>query len=149
MSLPLAWIDRIFEKMTVTYGASFLNRWRDMEAEAMNDVKSDWMHELSAFRAAPHAIAFALENLPERAPNVIEFKNLCRQAPSIEAPQLPAPKANPEVVAQVIAGLQKTQGLPKVDHKAWAQRILDDVAAGAKRTPTVIAMARRAVGSEV
>ncbi len=27
-------------------------------------------------------VAWALENLPERCPNVIEFRNLCRQAPA-------------------------------------------------------------------
>ena len=145
MSLPLAWVDRIWAKLTVTYGAGFLNRWRDMEANALNAVKSDWMHELSAFENAPHAIAFALDNLPEKPLNVIEFKNLCRQAPRLEIPQLEAPKANPEIVAKVLAGLAPVKNTPKVDHKGWAHAILADVASGVKRTPTVIQMARNAI----
>jgi len=65
MSLPLPWVDRIFDKMTLTYGQHFLNRWRDLD---LNAVKSDWMYELSGFEKAPHAIAFGLSNLPETAP---------------------------------------------------------------------------------
>ena len=50
MTMPLAWIDRIFDKLTLTYGQQFLGRWRDVD---MNSVKSDWLHELSGFEKSP------------------------------------------------------------------------------------------------
>ena len=57
MGMPSAWIDRIFDKLTLTYGQAFLNRWKDLD---LNAVKSDWMHELDGMERHPEAIAFAL-----------------------------------------------------------------------------------------
>jgi hypothetical protein len=147
MSLPLAWIDRIWEKLTVTYGANFLARWRDFDAQALNAVKSDWMNELSGFERAPHAIAFALANLPERAPNVVEFRNLCRQAPAADVPKLPEPKADPARLAAELAKLaplrEKLAAVPAKDCKQWTRDILANPSG---RTPTVLQMARNALG---
>lgn len=148
MSLPLAWIDRIWDKLTVTYGATFLARWRDFDAQALNAVKSDWMHELSGFEKAPHAIAFALANLPERAPNIVEFRNLCRQAPAAEVPALPEPKADPARVAAELAKLgpfreRLAAAAPTDDFKAWAKRL---VANPEMTTPTTLRMAKDALG---
>jgi len=144
MSLPLPWVDRIFDKMTLTYGQHFLNRWRDID---LNAVKSDWMHELSGFEKAPHAIAFGLSNLPETAPSVVQFKNLCRQAPAAEIPALPEPVADPSRVRAELAKLaplrEKLAAIPsKVDFKAWAKVILESPQG---RTPTTLQMARNAL----
>lgn len=38
--------------------------------------------------------------------------------------------------------------LPPLDHKAWARRILERKAANERISPTVHAMARRAIGLE-
>lgn len=102
MSLPLLWVDKIFEKLTLTHGQAFLARWRDID---LNAVKSDWMHELSGFENAPHCIAFALANQPQKPPNVVEFKALCRMAPAVETQQLPEPKADPARIAAELAKL--------------------------------------------
>lgn len=139
-------IDRIIKRLSGTYCA----QWDRMIGNApVSDVKTVWAHELSGFlqsREAMQAIAWALDNLPEKCPNVIEFKSLCRKAPSVEFPQLESPKASPEVVAKVLAGLVPAKNTPKVDHKAWAHAILADVVAGVKRTPAVIQMAKAAIG---
>jgi hypothetical protein len=141
MALPLLWVDRIFDKLVLTYGQAFLARWRDID---MNSVKSDWMHELSGFENHPSAIAHALSNLPEKPPSIVEFKNLCRQAPSLEAPALPLPKVNPEIAAKVIDGLKASNTKTgRMDPRAWAKAILANPKG---RTPTVIKMAKSAVG---
>ena len=134
-------IDRLFKRLAATYGA----RWDVSLGQApIADVKTVWGHELSAFANSLHRIAWALENLPERCPNAIEFRNLCRQAPSPEAPALPMPKANPEIAAKVIDGLKASSPTTgRIDPRAWAKAILANPAG---RTPTVIQMAKNAVG---
>ena len=142
MSLPLAWIDKIFDKLTLTYGQQFLNRWRDID---LNAVKSDWMHELSVFEKAPHCIAFALSNLPDSPPTVGQFKTLCRQAPSAQsALPAPEPKADPARMAAELAKLAPLRVVPveRVDSRDWARAILANPKG---RTPTVIQMAKRAL----
>jgi hypothetical protein len=154
MSLPQDWVNRIFDKLTLTYGQSFLDRWRDIDLKA---VKADWGFELATFEKVPHCIAFALANLPatSRGPSVVEFKALCRQAPELEKPRLPEPKADPERVAAELAKLApiiaqtKAADPMKYDSRAWAKKILTEHKGGLRRTPTVVAMARRAMGEEV
>jgi hypothetical protein len=105
------------------------------------------MHELSGFMQSKEsmmAISWALGNLPERPPNLVQFKNLCYQAPAVQKPQLPAPPADPERVKQELAKLGDFKAKP-VDPKDWARKILGDYAAGAKKNPTVVEMAREAL----
>lgn len=45
------------------------------------NAKQVWADELGGFAEHPEAIAYALENLPERMPNAIVFKEICRKAP--------------------------------------------------------------------
>lgn len=143
MSLPVPWIDRIFDKLTLTYGQSFLRRWADID---LNAVKSDWAHELAGFAQHPRAIAWALQNLPpEKPPTVLEFRALARKAPAEDTPRLEAPTAAAAVVQAELAKLAPI----RVDHTArrgidasWAHRILAAHAAGVPKTPTVLRMAR-------
>lgn len=87
MSIPLSWVDKIFTKLTLVYGHEFLNRWRDLDIDA---VKADWAHELRGFKDQPHAIAYALENLQfSKAPNVFEFREIARRAPPAGYKSLP------------------------------------------------------------
>jgi hypothetical protein len=124
MSLPLPWVERIFEKLTLVYGQAFLRRWADID---LNKVKSDWSHELSGFDRAPKAIAFALANLPEAPPTVVQFKSIARQAPPADVPQLPQPKADPARLAAELSKLDeirvKVVNQPTGDMKAWARRL--------------------------
>ncbi len=84
MSLPEAWVDRIFDKLTLVYGHQFLSRWDGLP---IADVKANWAQELARFQQNPSAISYALENLPPaKPPTVLEFRAICTspQAPRSE-----------------------------------------------------------------
>lgn len=139
-------VERIFERMAATYMAEWS---RKVGQTPIADLMTVWEHELSGFlqsREAMMAIAWALENLPETAPNVIQFRNLCRMAPAQEAPKLNEPKANPERIRAELAKLaplREATPAAKVDFKAWARAILEHPDG---RTPTVVQMAKNALG---
>lgn len=143
MSLPTKAVDRLFERLSATYGSAWTRQWADVP---MLDVKSAWSHELSGYRL--ESLAWALENLPERCPNVIEFRNLCRRAPQPEVPQLPEPKADPARLAQEFAKLGEIRAKAKdfkVDHKAWARRIIARADSGDKVAPFCLRLAKEAL----
>lgn len=147
MSLPTKAIDRLFERLAATYGAAWTRQWADVP---LSDVKTAWAHELSGYASETglKAVAWALENLPERVPNVIEFRAICRRAPAPELPRLPEPKADPERLKQELAKLgdirAKATHTPR-DCKAWAKRILARHEAGDKLNPTSLRFAREAL----
>lgn len=85
MSLPDAWVDRIFEKMNLTYGHQFLARW---DGISVDKLKADWAHELRGFAQSPSAVAYGLEHLPVKPPTVIEFRAICN-SPSAPRPEAP------------------------------------------------------------
>lgn len=132
MSFPIVAIDRLFARLNATYGAA----WdRALGSVPVADAKAAWAHELGGFAGRLQDVAWALEHLPERCPNVIEFRNLCRLAPAAEVAQLPAPPANPERIRAELAKLGPVarQSLAVgggAANRAWARRILERVAAG-------------------
>ena len=137
-------IDRLFERLSMTYGISWDN---SIGTAPLNEIKTFWMNQLSGFMQSKEsmmAISWALNHLPERPPNLVQFKNLCYQAPAVERPQLPSPPADPERVKQELAKLAGMNN-PKQDPKEWARKILGDYAAGVKKSPTVVQMARDAL----
>lgn len=150
MSLPAPWVDKIFAKLALAYGRDFLARWEGLE---IADVKADWAHELGGFAVQPEAIAYALQHPPVKAPTVIEFRAICRQAPAPEAPRLEAPKADPARVAeamQKLAPLRVGQEGPRCTaNKDWAHAILARAAAGERVTPYSLMSARMALGLPV
>jgi hypothetical protein len=148
MSLSLPAIDRLFDRLFLTYGVAFS---RTFEGLDLNAVKSSWAHELAYYASSKDAmgrIAWALDNLPERPPNVIEFRNICKRAPAIEAAPLPAPKANPERLKAEIA---KLMGPAKVAAKTptagrdWAHRIVGRAKAGEVIAATTLRFAQEAL----
>ena len=147
MSLPLKAIDRLFERLAATYGREWVSRWEGLD---QNAIKAMWSHELGAYANHLEEIAWALENLPPRAPNVIEFKQLCRSAPRREeAPQLVAPAADPSKVNAELAKLRdmlKVKPAMNHDGKAWAKRIIARHQAGDKINSAPLQMAREALG---
>lgn len=147
MSLPASWVDRIWDKLTLTYGQAFLRRWADLD---LNAVKSDWAHELAGFEQHPKAIAWALQNLPpDKPPTVLEFKFLARRAPPDELPRLEAPKADPERVAEELAKLAPIKAAPRMrPNTEWARRIVDRHEAGEILSPTTLRMARQALANK-
>lgn len=149
MSLSIQAIDRLFTRLGATYGS----QWdKALGSAPLGDVKTLWAHELSSYATSLHRIAWALENLPPRCPNVIEFKMLCKQAPAPEVPALPEPKADPERLKRELAKLadmKKTAVADKTDHRAWAKRVLANYTAGERINPTVLRFAREALRHEV
>ena len=142
-------IDAIFAKLAVRYGATWLRQW---EGVNMNLVKSDWGSELSGFARNLEPLRYALRNLPERCPNVGQFRAIANCCPPPEFKQLEAPAADPAKVAQATAQLgqaAKAMTAQRQDPHAWAKRILERVAAGEKvgryaRESAEVAMGLRA-----
>lgn len=148
MSLPSKVIDRLFSRLSVTYGAA----WdRNLGSSPLSDVKTCWGHELSGFDSEEglKCVAWALENLPERCPNVIEFRTLCRRSPMPERKQLDAPKADPVVVAAALErALSVRQAIASSVHdpKGWARNFVSRAEAGERIRPITLKFARQALG---
>lgn len=150
MSLPLPAIDHIFERLAAVYGRQFLDLYADIDPAS---VKTEWGYELEAFASSAglRRVQWALRNLPDRAPNAIQFRNLCRQAPVDVAPPLPAPSANPERMRAELAKLghvekSKRMTASSFDHKAWAKRLVARHNGGDKIRPISLLFARQALG---
>lgn len=145
MSLPVQALDRLFARLAATYGAAWE---RSLGSTPLADVKTAWSHELSGFAGSLNRIAWALENLPPKCPNVIEFKALCRQAPTPEAPRLPEPKADPERVKAELAKLapvRQAVATSQRDGREWARRILARNEAGDRIRPITLRFAKEAL----
>ena len=123
MALPTKAVERLFEKLQLTYGTEFTNKWGELNSM---DLMTNWAFELAQFAENLNAIGWALQNLPDRCPNLIEFKNLCKQAPRPITVALDAPKAPVEVIdreiSKMLAGLIK-KPTDVGDHKRWARRL--------------------------
>lgn len=91
--LPPAWVDRIFSRLDGVYGGEFAGKFSRVVGgrdEGIEAAKATWAEELGGFVETPDAIAWALEsrNLPERAPNLVQFLGICKTAPRKGAQQL-------------------------------------------------------------
>lgn len=145
MSLSLETVDRLFDRLAATYGRQWFVMWEGVDASA---VKSLWAHELDAFSNSLKRIAWALENLPNRCPNAVEFKALCRQAPAPDVERLPAPQADPERVKAELAKLapvRKAASAGIHDGRAWARTILTKHRGGLRVNPTTLQFAKEAL----
>ena len=140
-TLPLAWVEKVFRKLTVVYGRDFMARW---EGQEINDVIEDWAEELAGFVNWPEAIAWALKNLPDsKPPTVLEFRALCFKAPKPERLALPEPAADPAFAKQVLGQVsRKPAGVNA--YTDWIRRGLADLEVGVRKSPTVERMIREA-----
>ena len=120
MSLPLKVIDRLFDRLMATYGRDWVSKWDGID---VGMVKSIWSHELSAYSENLEAIGWALENLQQRCPNVIEFKQLCKQAPRLSNLSLDAPKAPADVVDKEIAKIVASAFKKPVDERGHQNHV--------------------------
>lgn len=150
MSLPIRAIDRLFDRLTLTYGRAFMAQWEGIPDKQLADLKTLWADELGQFRDRLECVAWALENLPTRAPNVVEFRNLCRSSPRPPDLQLPEPKADPARVAAELAKLADVKkaalsAVNWIDSKGWARRHIARHEAGEKVRPIVLRFAREAL----
>lgn len=137
-------IDWLFTRLAGTYGAQWTRQW---EGTPISDVKSAWGYELSGYAGQPTAIRYALENLPERCPNVIQFRNLCRAAPSHEPPRIEQPRAKAELIAAELLRMGGMREKPaQTTMKDWAHRIIARYEQGDKLSPHSLNCARDALG---
>ncbi len=149
MSMATKSIDGLFEKLSLTYGAAWGRKW---EGLPIGDVKSLWAHELASYNNNSDAVEWALENLPEACPNVIEFRNLCRKAPTVELPRLPEPKANPERIKAEVAKFFEVKAAVKSasvavnDGRDWARKIIARSNAGETLNRCTLRFAKEALG---
>ncbi len=143
--MPLASqvVDRLFARLGATYGVEFSRRYDGIDPDA---VKASWAQELSGFDL--HSLAWALENLPERSPNVIEFRAIARRAPAPDVKHLQEPSANPDRIKSEIERLRPVALLPRSDAKDWARRILQRQAAGEKINRCAYLFAKQVVTPE-
>ena len=129
MQLPDRWIDRIFARLLVRYGAAWFRMWEGVDEAA---IKADWANELGGYAANHRAIEHALEHLPaDKPPTVAQFAQLCRGAPVVSRKQLPAPKSSPERRADVLASVHKAfDGGQRNERQCTLRRIAERRAAG-------------------
>lgn len=104
MPLRSDWVDALFARLTVRYGAAFARQWPDADLAV---VKADWADVLDGVSGA--SIGYALRYLPaERPPNAMQFRDQCRRAPPPDVAQIAdeRPPADPEKVAAIVAGIR-------------------------------------------
>ncbi|CAB4164379.1 hypothetical protein UFOVP919_4 [uncultured Caudovirales phage] len=118
LPLPNAWVEKIFARMQGIYGRDFIGQYSTGMVNGIDagleNAKATWAEELGGFIKWPEAIAYALEHLPERVPNCIQFKQLCRMAPRPAPPEQIEHKiteeqaeANRKRIKDIIDGLGK------------------------------------------
>jgi len=146
MSLPSPWVDRIFEKLLLTYGRNFLDRWTGLDIES---VKADWAFELDGFDKLPQSIKFALENLnPDRPPSVREFRALAYRCPKEDTLRVEPPPANPEKIAAALLKMAPARTTPAPDMKDWARRLVARHKSGDYVSPYALKQANAALGTD-
>ena len=143
-------VEHVFGRMNAAYGAAWS---ASMGGVPVADVKTVWLDELNRLThndAGKRAILWALRNLPDKPPNAMQFRKLCAQAPTPEPPRLEAPKADPVRLAAELAKLAPIRAAvaaaQPVPRKGWAGKVLARVVGGERVSPTVLAMARSALG---
>ncbi len=142
MSLPLPWIEKIFLKMSLTFGKNFLQTWEGIPIE---DVKNDWAYELRGFIKSPAALAYGLSICVEgKPPTVAEFRAACARYNAAPGLMLPASQASPEIVQSYIANI-KTLGQMVTGDKDWAKRLQHRHEGGDTLSPNQIRCYRQAL----
>lgn len=142
-------IDRLFQRLAATYGAD----WdRSISTAPLADIRTVWAHELQGFTGRLWRVAWALENMPERCPNVIAFKNLCRAAPDSAAPA-EAREAAPAIetttidpsIKKMMIDAMKSK-IENVGMKDWAYALKARDEAGEKLNANQIRCYKNALG---
>lgn len=143
--LPIAWIDRLFERFATMYGRHWLEQWAGID---IADVKQSWREDLSF--ATGEQMRKALDHCKTQSrfpPTCPEFVGLCKAfAPSYEFPALPDHRKS-DIDAKVRTEIAKfLTASEKRDPKDWARKILAGEAAGTYRYHYGVDLAKRALG---
>lgn len=107
MPMRSDWIDALFDRLTVRYGALFTRQYDGIDIGA---VKADWADMLGGLSGA--ALRYGLANLAQLPPNAMQFRDICVRAPVEFPAAIEAPRADPAVVAAVRAGITMEQAEP-------------------------------------
>lgn len=73
--LPMAWIEKLFEKMISIYGNKFLDMWRDIDLQSVKVTWAQELGKLSRDEIAKGANALLKQEWP---PTLPQFIKLCR-----------------------------------------------------------------------
>ena len=144
MSLPAAWVESLFARLTVRYGAAFMRQYADLDAAS---VKADWGDVLGGFAGKPEAIRYALDHLPSDRPlNAMQFRAICNAAP-IDAPLAITNevRADPQKVADLVSAIKTPQ--PR-DLRQWARDLKAAEESGVKLSMAQRDAWRRALQTE-
>ncbi len=83
--LPSSWVERIFARLTGVYGREFTGQFSSGMVDGVDvgleNAKQVWAEELGMFADHPDALRYGLANLPEKVPNCIRFREVCKNAP--------------------------------------------------------------------
>lgn len=76
-AIPLAWVESLFARMSLTYGAKFADQWKNIDPMAL---KKHWAEALGKY--APAELKRGVDALKTRdwPPTLPEFEKLCRPA---------------------------------------------------------------------
>lgn len=142
MSLSTTVIDRLFSALFNIYGSQWLHQWKDND---LGEVKVLWSDQLGFFANNLDSIAWALDHLPERVPNLVQFKRLCLDAPLHSSVEALAWKPTSPIPPAIAENLKKFGQEANKDPKAWAKRILKRVAIGEKPSNISVRFAKEAL----
>lgn len=133
-------IGRLFDRMGALYGAA----WdRSIGMTPIADIKTVWGEYLAGFDVDD--VAYALDKLSEKCPNVFAFRDLCRAAPKKQALQLERPQVDPLKISEEIGKQVKVKEAMqqyRYNPKEWAPKIIYRHENGEKVSPTVLKMAK-------
>jgi hypothetical protein len=96
MQMRSDWIDALFDRLAVRYGALFTRQYDGIDLAA---VKADWAGMLGGLSGA--SLRYGLANLAPLPPNAIQFRDICARAPVEFPAALAAPRADQAVVAAI------------------------------------------------
>lgn len=124
MPLPASWVDALFGRLTVRWGAAFSRQYGDADPGA---VKADWADVLGGLSG--DAIAYALRYLPAEPCTATRFRDIARLMPP---PTLPAltddTRADPARVQSALATLQRPANTAMSPAQECAARLLSRAA---------------------
>lgn len=73
--LPIAWIERLFERLSVMYGNKFIDLWRGLD---LDSVKRAWAEDLAGLTTDELKRGLDACKREEWPPTLPQFINLCR-----------------------------------------------------------------------
>lgn len=159
MSLPEPWVERIFARLLATYGRDFTARWEGIN---MDVVRADWAHVLRGYENYPSKLIYALENLPTKPLNSVEFRILAERGPDepvrrIEPPRGPRTPEQEAARAYAIASLkalarekrEEAQRGVSEHPREWAHRVLERVHHGERVSTYAVACAQEVANKGV